>query len=185
MKKLIVVAGLMVLGIFSTSAQTKIGFIDTDELIGVMPEAAKVDTELKEYQASLGQQGQDMAKEADDKANQFIKDSAKMTPTMKEIKRSEILELYQKVQGWNQVAQEKYNQKAQEKIAPVRVKALNAIKEVAREKGYGYVLDASTSVLLVSPPGDDLMPFVKAKLGIKDAPVNTTPKATTPPVKNK
>src|SRR5450432_501238 len=168
MKKLIVSVAVMALGMYSASAQTKIGFIDTDELIGVMPEAAKVDGELKEYQASLVQQGQDMGKEADEKAAQFVKDSAKMTPTMKEIKRTEILGLYQKVQNWNQTAQDMYTQKAQEKIAPIRSKAFDAIKAVAKEKGYSYVLDASTSVLLVSPPSDDLMPFVKAKLGIKE-----------------
>ena len=174
MKKLIAVA-VMALGMYSASAQTKIGFIDTDELISVMPEAAKVDVELKEYQASLVQQGQDMGKEADDKATQFVKDSLKMTPTMKEIKRGEIISLYQKVQGWNQTAQDMYNQKAQEKIAPIRKKAFDAITAVAKEKGYAYVLDASTSVLLVSPPSDDLMPFVKAKLGIKDTPATTKP----------
>jgi len=174
MKKLIVLA-VMAFGMYSASAQTKIGFIDTDELISIMPEAAKVDGELKEYQASLVQQGQDMGKEADDKAQQFVKDSLKMTPTMKEIKRSEIVGLYQKVQNWNQTAQDMYNQKAQEKITPIRKKALDAINAVAREKGYGYVLDASTSVLLVSPPSDDLMPFVKAKLGIKDTPPQVKP----------
>ena len=176
MKKLIVVAA-MALGMYSASAQTKIGFIDTVELICVMPEAAKVDTELKEFQASLVQQGQDMGKDADEKAQQFVKDSLKMTPTMKEIKRNEIMGLYQKVQNWNQTAQDMYNAKAQEKIAPIRTKAFDAIKAVAREKGYSYVLDASTSVLLVSPPSDDLMPFVKAKLGIKETavPTKTTP----------
>lgn len=179
MKKLFV-AGIMALGIFSASAQTKIGYIETDVLISAMPEAAKVDTELKEFQATLGQQGQDLAKEADEKASQFVKDSLKMTPTMKEIKKGEILEMYQKVQNWNQIAQDKYNQKAQEKIAPVRKKALDAINEVAKEKGYAYVLDASTSVLLVSPPSDDLMPFVKAKLGIKETPANNVPKGTIP-----
>ncbi len=171
MKKLIAVA-VMALGMYSASAQTRIGFIDTDELISVMPEAAKIDVELKEFQASLVQQGQDMGKEADEKAQQFVKDSLKMTPTMKEIKRGEIVTLYQKVQNWNQTAQEMYNQKAQEKIAPIRTKAFDAIKAVAKEKGYAYVLDASTSVLLVTPPSDDLMPFVKAKLGIK---VSATP----------
>lgn len=174
MKKLIV-AGVMALGILSASAQTKIGFINTDELISIMPEVAKIDLELKEYQASLGQQGQDLGKDADDKAAQFLKDSIKLTPTMKEIKRNEIIALYQKVQNWNQTAQDMYNQKAQEKIAPVKIKALDAITAVAKEKGYSYVLDASTNVLLVTPPSDDLMPFVKAKLGIKDTPKTTTP----------
>lgn len=180
MKKLIV-AGVMALGIFSASAQSKIGYIDTDVLIGVMPEAAKVDAELKAYQDALGLQGQDLGKEADAKAAQFLKDSASLSASMKEIKRNEILELFQKVQNWNQIAQDKYNQKAQEKIGPIRTKAFDAIKAVAKERGYGYVLDASNGVLLVFPPSDDLLPFVKAKLGIKDTPATTpttTPKTT-------
>ena len=179
MKKLIV-AGVMALGIFSASAQSKIGYIDTDVLIGVMPEAAKVDAELKAYQDALGLQGQDLGKEADAKAAQFLKDSATLSASMKEIKRNEILELFQKVQNWNQIAQDKYNQKAQEKIGPIRTKAFDAIKAVAKERGYAYVLDASNGVLLVYPPADDLLPFVKAKLGIKDTPATTptTPKTT-------
>ncbi len=59
MKKLIV-AVVMALGIFSASAQNKIGYISTEELIGVMPEAEKANAELQEYQTSLAQQGQDM-----------------------------------------------------------------------------------------------------------------------------
>ena len=179
MKKLIV-AGVMALGIFSASAQSKIGYIDTDVLIGVMPEAAKVDAELKAYQDALGLQGQDLGKEADAKAAQFLKDSASLSVSMKEIKRNEILELFQKVQNWNQIAQDKYNQKAQEKIGPIRTKAFDAIKAVAKERGYAYVLDASNGVLLVYPPSDDLLPFVKTKLGIKDTPATTptTPKTT-------
>ena len=57
MKKLIVGA-VMALGIFSATAQNKIGYISTDELISLMPEALKVDAELKEYQLSLQQMGQ-------------------------------------------------------------------------------------------------------------------------------
>jgi outer membrane protein len=123
-------------------------------------------------------QGQDLGKEADAKAAQYVKDSSTLNPSMKEIKKNEIIELYQKVQNWNQIAQDKYNQKAQEEIAPIRAKAFDAIKAVAKEKGYAYVLDASTGAILVSPPGDDLLPLVKTKLGIKDTP------ATKPPVKS-
>lgn len=179
MKKFIV-AGVMALAILSasnTSAQTKIAYIDTDVLISLMPEAIKVDAELKEYQNSLMQQGQDLQKEADDRANAFVKDSATMTPAMREIKRNEIVKLYQRLQNYEQEAQEKTNQMAQQKIGPIRTKAFEAIKTVAKEKGYGYVLDASTNTILVSPPGDDLLPSVKLKLGIKDAPAGAKPAA--------
>ena len=158
----------MAVGVFTASAQTKIGYVSTDELIGVMPEAEKADAELKDYQASLSQQGQDMMKDLGIKDSLFVKDSAKLSASMKEIKRNELITLYQKVQGWQTQAQEMYQAKAQEKIAPIRTKAMDAIRTVAKENGYSYVLDINA--VIVAPPGDDILPLVKKKLGIKDAP---------------
>ena len=167
MKKLIV-AGVMALGFFTASAQNKIGYISTDELIGVMPEAEKADADLKEYQASLAQQGQDMMKDLSEKDSLFVRDSAKLSASMKEIKRNELISLYQRVQGWNNQAQEMYQQKKKKKIAPLKIKAMDAIKAVAKENGYAYVLDFNS--VIVGPPGDDIIDLVKKKLGIKDAP---------------
>ena len=177
MKKLIVGA-VMALGIFSASAQTKIGFINTDELISLMPEAAKVNTELTEYQTSLQQMGQTLQKDADAKRDQYFIDPIKLSPSMKEIRRNELVTLYTRLQGYEQEMQEKSQKYAQDKIGPVRAKALDAIKAVAKEKGYAYVIDEASNSLLVMPPGDDLLPAVKTRLGIKDAP--QTPAGTRP-----
>ena len=175
MKKLLLGA-MMAFGMLSATAQTKIGYINTDELMSIMPEAAKVNTELNEYQVSLQQQGQSLQVEADKQRDQYFIDSIKLTPSMKEIRRGELVKLYTRLQGYDQEAQEKSQKYAQEKIAPIRVKALDAIKLVAKEKGYTYVLDDAANVLLVMPPADDLLPMVKTKLGIKDpAPATTKP----------
>ena len=80
-----------------------------------------------------------------------------------------MIELYQKVQGWQTQAQELYQQEAQKKIAPIRDKAMDAIRVVAKENGYSYILDINA--IIVAPPGDDVLPLVKKKLGIKDEPV--------------
>jgi outer membrane protein len=178
MKKLFL-AGALALGILGTSAQSKIGYISTDELVGEMPEASKLDSELKDFQASLAQQGQDMMQDLTRKDSTFSKDSSKLSPSMKEIKRNELIGLYQQVQGWNQQAQEIYQQEAQKKIAPLRNKALDAIRAVAKENGYAYILDMNS--VIVAPPGDDVLPLVRKKLGIKDAPKTTAAPATNKP----
>ena len=169
MKKLLLGA-VMALGMMTTSAQTKIGYINTDELMSIMPEAAKINSDLNEYQTTLQQQGITLQKEAETKRDQFFKDSATFSNIKKEIIRDELVKLYTRLQGYDQEIQEKAQKYAQEKIAPVRAKALDAIKAVAKEKGYTYVIDEASSSLLVMPPGDDLLPAVKTKLGIKDAP---------------
>lgn len=173
MKKLVVVV-FMTFSAFGSNAQQKaeqkteqkIGYINTDELIGVMPEAEKADSELKEYQASLAQQGQDMMNELNIKDSLFVKDSSKLSPSMKEIKKNELISLYQRVQNWNQQAQEMYQQEAQKKIAPLRTKAMDAIKMVAKENGFAYILDYNS--VIVGPPGDDVLEMVKKKLNIKE-----------------
>ena len=189
MKKFIV-AGVMALGIFNASAQNKIGYIGTEDLIGLLPEAEKANTELQQYQADLAQQGQDMMRDLNAKDSAFVKDSLKLSPTMKNIKRDELVALYQRVQNWQQQGQELYQAEAQKKIAPMRDKVLDAIKAVAKENNYAYIIDANS--VLVAPPGDDISTLVKKKLGIKDAPAGsaapgrpsgsapTRPAATTP-----
>jgi len=179
MKKLIV-AGVMALGFFTASAQTKIGYISTDELIGNMPEAAKADEKLKEFQAALAQQGQDMMKELSTKDSMFVKDSAKLSASIKEIKKSELFALYQKVQSWQQQGQELYQGEAQRLLTPLKDKALEAIRQVAKENNYAYILDINA--VIVAPPGDDVLPLVKKKLGIKDEAPKANPPAT--PKKN-
>jgi len=165
MKKLLVAAAI-ILGTYSASAQSKIGYINSDELMGDMPEAAKADAELKQFQTDLGKQGQDLMNDLNTKDSLFVKDSTSFSPSIKEIKRNELIKLYQRVQGWQNEAQELYQAEAQKKIVPIRNKALDAIKAVAKENGYDYVFDNAQGSLLIAPPGDDLLPLVKKKLGI-------------------
>lgn len=177
MKKLLLGA-VMSLGMMITTAQTKIGYINTDELMAIMPEASKINSDLNEYQATLQQQGLTLQKEFETKRDQYYKDSASYSNSKKEIVRDELVKLLTRLQSYDQEIQEKAQKYAQEKIGPVRTKALDAIKLVAKEKGYTYVIDEASSSLLVMPPGDDLLTAVKAKLGIKDpppAPAGTKP----------
>lgn len=174
MKKLfaVVVFGVSILGLTNTAfSQTKIGYINTEELIGVMPEAEKATTQLQDYQAALNQQGTDYMTELQEKDSLFGKDSAKLSPAAKELRRTALIELYQKVQGWREVMQQKLQEKQQELLVPIRNKALETIKVVAKETGYTYVLDQNS--VIVGPPGDDILPLVKKKLNIKEAPPKT------------
>jgi len=174
MKKLIV-AGVMALGFLSASAQTKIGYVNTDDVIAAMPETEKANNELKDFQESLAKQYDDLEKQASEESAKFIKDSATLSPSMKEIKREEIIKLYQRIQNYNTEAQDKAKQAAQQKFAPIQQKAMEAIKAVAKKSGYAYVLDVNS--VLVGPPGDDILSLVKKELGIKDTPAVPATKA--------
>jgi outer membrane protein len=167
MKKVVLSLVVLILAVsFSNSAaaQAKIGYISTEELIGAMPETDAANTQLQDYQTSLQQQGNDYLRELSEKDSVFGLDSAKMTPTQKELKRNDLIALYQKVQGWNQTMQQMIQQKSQDLIGPIRTKASDAIKATAKENGFTYVLESAA--VLVGPPGDDILPLVKKKLNI-------------------
>jgi len=180
MKKLIavVVFGIAILGLTNSAfSQNKIGYISTEELIGAMPEAEKATGQLQDYQAALQQQGNDLGRELGEKDTAFTRDSAKLSPAAKELKRNDLIALYQKYQGWQQIMQQKLQEKQQELLVPIRNKAIENIKAVAKENGYTYILDQNS--VIVGPPGDDVLALVKKKLGIKEAPA----KAQAPSVK--
>lgn len=171
MKKLItpILVALLIVGTYtqvSAQTQNKIGYISTEELISSMPEARSADSALQDYQVSLQQQGNDYINELNEKDSAFAKDSSKLSPAAKELRRNDLIALYQKIQNWNQTTQQMVQEKQQVLLTPIRSKALEAIKAVAKENGYGYILDANS--LIVTPPSDDILPLVKKKLGIKD-----------------
>ncbi len=66
---------IIILSATSLQAQTKIGYLSADEVIGLMPEAAKVDTLLNDYQQALYQAAQDKQTAFNDAVAKFYKDS--------------------------------------------------------------------------------------------------------------
>src|SRR5207248_10777542 len=100
-------------------------------------------------------------------------DSSKLSSAAKELRRNDLVTLYQKVQNWNQTMQQMIGEKQQALLTPIRNKALENIKAVAKDNGYNYILDAAS--LIISPPGDDILPLVKKRLGLKEtAPAKQT-----------
>ena len=162
-------------GIFGFSTTTnaqKIGYISADEIIQLMPEAATVQTQLDQYQQSLYQNAQDKNNALNDAIAKFVKDSASMSPSMKEVRRGDLQKQQQELSGENQKIQDQFAQKRQELSAPIQKKLQTAIEAVAKENGYTYVMPKEA--LIVMPPTNDIGPLVIKKLGLKE-PAHTTP----------
>ncbi len=165
--KTFLLAGVLALGCMTASAQQKIGHINKQELVSSMPEAVKVQADLEQYEKGLDAQFEDMKKEFNTKDSVLAKDSAsimKSNPSLYNIKRDELIGLYQQLANWQEISNKMYEKEYLAKTAPLLKKADDAIKAAAAAGGYGYVLDDST--LLVMPPSDDLLPVVRKNLGI-------------------
>ncbi len=148
-------------------AQTKIGYINFQVLVGQMPEAKTVKSQLDIYQKQFIDQLTSMNNELQTKGQEFQKTSTSMTDAVRSAKQSELQDIQKRMQDYQNDAQQKVEAKTNELSKPLIDKARAAVTEVAKEKGYTYVLDSGQTTLIVSPEGDDMMASVKTKLGLK------------------
>ncbi len=155
----------------SVSAQNKFGYISTEELISVMPETAKADSNLQQYRTALIQSAQDKQTSLESAIEKFNKDSVSMTTAVKDVKRADLQKMLTDLQGEDQRIQQQLQQRQQELIQPIQRKAFEAIQAVAKENGFTYVFDKNA--LLVAPPAEDVIQLVAKKLNVKLPPPGT------------
>lgn len=79
----------------------------------------------------------------------------------------ELQDLQNRMIQLQQSAEEKVGKKRDELIKPILEKAQNAIQTVGKENGYSYIFDASGGAVVFAKDSDNVMPLVKAKLGIQ------------------
>jgi len=166
MKNTLMIALAVMLTTTVTAQTQKFGHIDSDVLMELMPEKAKAEKDMeafaKEFQGAL----EAMAKEYEAKVTDYQSKEKDMTSLVKQTKVKEITDLERRIQEFQGQAQGEIQKKEQELLAPIIEKARKAIDAVATEKGYTYVFDNSTGVLLFAKDSENIIAEVKAKLGL-------------------
>lgn len=170
MMKTILKFSLLLLVVITTavSAQqkTKLGHIDSNELLLAMPGRDSAKAKLETHAQALETQLKTMSQEYETKMQDYKNKQGQMTDLIKQTKEQEIMDLQQRIQDFQKTAQDDLQKKEQTLMSPIIDKAKKAIEDCAKENAYTYVFDSSVGVLLYFDKGDDLMPLVKKKLGI-------------------
>ena len=170
MKKLLfVISFVFIAGGLSSFAQTnaKLGYINSAELMQMMPGMDTVESKIKAHQETLEQTMQMMMQEYQTKGQEYQANINTMSQIIRQSKESEISDLQQRIQQFQQTAERDIQLKRAELFNPVIESAQNAIAEVAKENGYTYIFDISTGALAFYENGDNVLELVKAKLGIQ------------------
>ncbi len=155
----------------TTSAQMKAGYISVDNMVGIMPETAKIDSMLERYQAdSINPQYAQIVSLYQYKDSVY-RDSLKTPQAVRKQIEQELPSLIYQIQNWQQIVNQAIEAKQNELLAPIYRKVYDAIKLVAKEKGYTHVF--TKEAFLVAPDGDDMIAAVAGKL--KVALPKTTP----------
>ena len=164
-RKLILLSFLALLTI-NSFGQSKFGYIDSSELLSVMPEKKTAETELQDFAKSLESQLSAMQGEYQASVQDYQSNEATYTDLVKQDKIAEIQGLEQRIQSFQQNAQNALQQKEQELLEPILSKARTAIEDVAKEGNFTYIFDSSMGSILYADESENVMALVKKKLGL-------------------
>lgn len=179
---------------FASFAQTsdqplKIGYTNVEYILLQMPESKQIESELKTHSTQLENQLKTKYADYESKLQAYEKGAATMDKVVRDDKEKELMNLNSSIQEFQRSAQASLQQKEKSLVDPVIAKIDKAIKDVAKENGYTYVI--SNQALLAGPEDGDISPIVLKKLGVDPAkaqqtpePAATKPAATTTPAKN-
>ena len=152
-------------------AEVKIGTVDTQEVFTLMPELKTAQASLEEVNKRYQTEYKSLQDEFNKKLQEYqaLSKDASTPENIKQRREQELNELGQKIQTFEQVANQDIQQQQQKLMAPIYEKINTAIKAVGDENGYTYILEDS-QVIYKNPTANDVTPLVKAKLNLKDAP---------------
>ena len=168
MKKIVlfVVCGFLMANV--ASAQLKLGYINSAELLNMMPEIKKANTDIETYQKSFVEQLQALQTEGQNKLQAYNAGEKSMTDAVKEAKQAELMNIHNRLTTLQQTAQQKIEKKKAELYQYILYKAQKAIEDVAKEKGYDYIFDRGAGQgVLFAKDSYNIINDVKVKLGIK------------------
>ena len=150
----------------SSIAQNKFGYIDSQELLILMPERKAAETEVQNFAKSLETQLGSMTAEYQQSVQEYQTNEATYTDLVKQDKIAEITGLEQRIQSFQQNAQQSLQTKEQELLEPILSKARKAIEDVAAEGNYTYIFDKSIGSILYAKESENVLSLVKKKLGL-------------------
>ena len=155
------------IGTPANAGAQKFGYINSAELIQLMPETKKAEANLQTFVKGLENQFGGLQSSYQKQITEFQAQEKTMVDAIKQTKIKAIQDLEQQMQQSQASGQQKVAAKREQLFKPILDKAEKAVKEVGKENGYDYVFDASTGSFIYAKDSHNIMPLVKAKLGIK------------------
>lgn len=166
--RVITTVAMLLFCVGMTQAQTKIGYVNSLELLGQMPEIKKADSVLQTLANDLQKQYNLYVMEYQQKLDDYNKNAATWTDVKREATEQDLVSLQQRIGDSEQSSQEKVDKKKQELYEPVLKKANDAIQAVGKENKFTYILDSSVGALVyVGEELVDVTPLVKTKLNLQ------------------
>ena len=166
MKKLVIALLLaMPLGLFAQNL--KIGYINKQEIITVMPEYATAMKQLEDTNLKYITEGKKLEEELQRKYQEYAAQADTLDAAIRQYKENELARLQQSIQEFTKSADETLKKKQQELFMPIIAKMDEAIAKVGEQNGFTFILDNTAGIIAYkSAQTTDVAALVKKALGL-------------------
>ena len=167
MKKtcIVIAIALMSLGTAFAQKTVKLGHIDSNELLKIMPGRDSAQTILQNEMMELENELNNMKMELQQMYNDYVAKESQMSDLIKQTKQKDLQDKGTRLEEFREMAQQRLQEREKALLTPIIDKAKQGIRDVAKENGYTYIFDSAVGVTLYEG-GDDILPLVKKKLGL-------------------
>jgi outer membrane protein len=167
LKKITLILVATILPLIAMAQTVKLGYINSQEVMMMMPEVNDVEKQLAEFNEKNMKYLQDMEKEIQDKYAKYEQEKDNMTDAIRRVQEEELMGLQQRLQTTYQALQQEAQKKQAELIQPLQEKLRLAIETVSKKQGLTMGYDMiSGAILYKSDAAIDITPAVKKELGI-------------------
>ncbi len=153
------------------TAQTKIGFVDSEYILKHIPEYASAQQQIDDLSVQWQRESEQRFAEIEKLYKAYQAEQVLLTDEMRKRREQEIVD---KEKVAKEFQRQKFGyegelfQRRKELIKPVQDKVYDAVQKVAEEGGFGMLFDKSSEVIMLyASPKMDKSDAVVVKLGLK------------------
>ena len=149
----------------STFAQGKVGTVDIDYILSNMPEMTSVQEQLETYGAQMDLDLNKKIEEYKALAETYKTGEAEFTLAQKKEKQTQLINLENDIQKFQQNGAKLMEIKQQEFLKPLYSKIGIALEKVAKAENYTQVMQSTVDIVYLDPDYDLTMPII-TEMGI-------------------
>lgn len=171
--KSVAVIAVLFLSIGFAHGQQKFGHVNYADVVMATPEWEKANATLMALDSTKSNELQGMFSEFERKqsvAQDLVRNRSEANKESVDAQLQqlgmELEDMQRRISEVREIAERELTEKQQELLAPIHQRVGTAVQSVAKEKGYAYVFDVSSTNIPYFAGGDDLTTDVKTKLGI-------------------
>ena len=148
------------------STAIRFGYLSYEAALQSMPDYTLAQNKLAELKAQYQTEAKRVEDEFNRKYEEFLEGQREFPKSILQKRQSELLELMDKNIAFKQQGLAELARAEQEAMAPLRIKLIEALGKIGRERGYAFIVDTDQKALpFINPAmGEDINQTVQDAL---------------------